>query len=57
VIDRRVEPFLLDAESRRCIALGIQIGDEGRTAREGEAGGKTNCRRRLAYAALLVDDG
>jgi hypothetical protein len=56
MVDRRVKALLLDSKSRGGIALRIEVGEEGWSAREGETGGQVDRRRRLSYTTLLVDD-
>src|SRR5207247_2955679 len=57
VIDRRVHPGLLDAETGRSVALGIQVDQQGWPARQGEASSDVDCCRGLADAALLIHHG
>lgn len=57
MVDRRVKALLLDSKSRGGIALRIEIGKEGRPARQSETSGQVDRRRRLPNATLLVDDG
>src|SRR3990172_7064004 len=56
VVDRGVEARLLDAETRRRIALGVEVHQQGRALGESQAGRDVHGRRGLAHAALLVDD-
>src|SRR5262249_32939539 len=46
----------LDAEMRRGVSLGIEVKYADAPAGAGQGGGDVDCRRRLADAALLIDD-
>jgi hypothetical protein len=48
---------LVDSEPGRGVALGIEIDQEGLAIGESEPGREIDGSRRLADAALLVDDG
>ena len=39
MIDSRVESFLLDTETGRCIPLRVEVGEEGRVSGESQACG------------------
>ena len=56
VVDRRVEAGLLDSKPGGRVPLRIEVDEQGRALREGEAGREVDGRRGLADAALLVDD-
>ena len=56
VVHGRAEPTLLDPQTCRRIALGIQIHEKGTPASQRHSGRKVNRSRRLTDAPLLVDD-
>jgi hypothetical protein len=57
MVNGRVKTLLLDSKARGGIALRVEIGEEGRAARESEASSQVDRRRCLTYTALLIDDG
>ena len=57
VVHRGLETAVLDPETRRGIALGVEVDDQDPLAELGETGTDVDRRRRLADAALLVGDG
>ncbi len=52
-----METDLVDTEPCGGVSLGIEIDEEGRVTRQGEAGREIDRGRRLADTALLVNDG
>src|SRR5437773_455013 len=56
-VDGQKEPRLVDAETRRRVALRIQVDHESTSAGQRQPGGDVDGRRRLADAALLIHDG
>src|SRR5436190_1682370 len=57
VVDSRMEPRLVDAETRRRVALGIQVDHESTSAGQRQPGGDVDGRCGLADAALLIHNG
>ena len=57
MVDRRIKAGLVDTEPCGGVSLGIEIDEEGRVTRQGKPGREIDRGRRLADAALLVNDG
>ena len=57
VVERRSLGIILESECPRRVGLRVGIDEERRTLGDGQCCGETDGGRRLADAALLIDDG
>src|SRR5262245_8015293 len=56
MVDRRIEPGLVDSEPGGRVALRVEVDEQGRALRHRKPGGEIDCSCGLADPALLVHD-